>query len=338
VLVGALLVAAGAYTAYWYSAAAELRAGIARWAEDRRDAGWRVDLGDPDIAGFPLRLEALFQTPRISGPDARWRWVAPNIRAVASPWRPQKIFVSAPGIHVVTTRAGDVWTELGRAEADIVVDGARMKSVVARTADVGLRLPGGEEIRADSAIMRVLGSAPAAPSLDPGTGAARPDSADKGIGVALDIRQVLLPDRWRPALGRTIGKVALDAVILGDIVPEGPLEQVLTGWRDGGGTIEVAALALDWGVLRLRTNGTFALDDELQPEGAVVADIRGVDATMERLLAAGVIDSRTAFAARIANGVLSFGGGAARLPLSLQKQRLYIGPAPILRVKTVRWN
>jgi hypothetical protein len=26
------------------------------------------------------------------------------------------------------------------------------------------------------------------------------------------------------------------------------------------------------------------------------------------------------------------------VPLTLQKQRLYIGPAPILRIKPIRWN
>jgi hypothetical protein len=102
--------------------------------------------------------------------------------------------------------------------------------------------------------------------------------------------------------------------------------------------LEVSALALDWGTLRLRTNGTFALDENLQPEGAMVADIRGIDATMERLLAAGVIDSRAAFAARIASRALSFSGGSALVPLTLQKQRLFIGPAPILRIKPIRWN
>jgi len=127
-------------------------------------------------------------------------------------------------------------------------------------------------------------------------------------------------------------------VIVGDILPAGTMADTLARWRDGGGTIEVAALALDWDVLRLRTNGTFALDGNLQPEGAMVADIRGIDATMDRLLAAGLIDSRAAFAARLANRALSFGGGSAKVPLSVQQQRLYIGPAPILRIKPIRWN
>lgn len=335
---GVLLVAAGGYTAYWYSAAAELRAGIDRWVQDRRSAGWTVELGEPDIAGFPSRLEVFFQTPQISGPASRWRWVAPNIQAAAAPWSPGEIAVSAPGIHVVTLPSGEIWAELDRAEADIAVEHSRMKNVVGRLSGAKIRLPGGERLVAESAVIRLLGSVPAAPTISVGANTPRPDPSDMGFGVALDARKVVLPGQWRPALGRNIGKIAVDAVIMGEMAPAGALRDMLTRWRDGGGTVEIAALALDWDVLRLRTSGTFALDGNLQPEGAMVADIRGINATMERLLAAGVIDSRAAFAARIASRALSFGGGSARLPLSLQKQRLYIGPAPILRIKPIRWN
>lgn len=334
----ALVIAGVGYTAYWYSAAAGLRAGIDRWAQDRRAAGWTVELGDPYIGGFPFRLEAFFQTPQITGPKSGWRWVAPNIEAVAAPWAPDQVTVSAPGIHVVTLRDGDVWAELGQADADIVIESAAIKNIVGRLAEVKIRFPRGETLTAASAVMRLRDSVPATPSIDVGTNMQRPDPSDMGFGVALDARKIVLPDQWRAALGPNIGKIAFDAVILGDLVPAGTMADVLAHWRDGGGTIEVAAFALDWGDLRLRANGTFALDGNLQPEGAMVADIRGIDATMDRLVAAGLIDSRAAFAARLANRALSFGGGSAKVPLSVQQQRLYIGPAPILRIKPISWN
>ncbi len=337
-ILATLLIAGGAYTAYWYSAAAELRDGIDRWAEDRRSAGWNIDLGNPDITGFPLRLEVFLQTPRLSGPGSRWRWVAPNIRASAAPWSPREIAVSAPGIHVVTLSAGDVWAELGQAEADIEVGERETSSVIGRFSGIRLRFPAGERMIADTAIVRLVESAAADPEIKAEASLPGPAPSEMGLGVALDVRQIVLPEEWRPALGRKIGQIALDAVIMGKIAPSGLLKETLIRWRDDGGTVELSALALDWGDLTLRTNGTFALDEDLQPEGAMVADIRGMDATMERLLAAGMIDSRAAFAARIANRALSFSGGSARMPLTLQKQRLFIGPAPVLRIKSVRWD
>ena len=336
--VATLLVAGGLYTAYWYSAAASLQEGMDRWAQDRRAAGWTVELGTPDITGFPMRLEVFSQTPRISGPGSSWRWVAPNVVASARPWSPREISISAPGIHVVTLRAGDVWIELGGAEADIAVGERQVSNVIARFSGIRLRLPAGERFSAGSAVVRLRDSVAADPEINADGNTPGTAPSDMGLGVALDSQEITLPEDWRPALGRNVGKFALDALIMGDIVPAGSLKDALARWRNDGGTVEVSALALDWGVLGLRANGTFALDENLQPEGAMAADLRGMDATIERLLGAGVIDSRAAFAARLANRALTLTGGPARVPLTLQNQRLFIGPAPVLRIKPVNWN
>ena len=333
-----LLVAGGVYTAYWHSAAAGLQDAMDRWVQDRRAAGWNVELGNPDITGFPMRLEVFSQTPRISGPGSMWRWVAPNIRASARPWSPREISISAPGIHVVTLTAGDVWIELGGAEADIMVGARRIGSVIGRFSGIRLQLPAGEKFNAESAVVRLRDSVAAEPEINADASIPGPAPSDTGLGVALDLRKITLPEDWRPALGPDVGKFALDAVIMGDILPAGSFKDSLARWRNDGGTVEVFALALDWGVLGLRADGTFALDEDLQPEGAMAADLRGTDATIERLLGAGAIDARAAFAARLANRALALTGGPARVPLTLQKQRLFIGPAPVLRIKSVNWN
>ncbi|CAN0445063.1 unnamed protein product, partial [Discosporangium mesarthrocarpum] len=212
ILAGVLIAAAGTYTAYWYGAAAELRAGIDRWAEGRRAAGWTVELGTPDVTGFPDRLEVFIQTPQITGPGSRWRWVAPNIRAAAAPWSPGEISVSAPGIHVVALPSGEVWTELGEAEADIIVEDNAVKNVVGRLSGLKVRLPKGERVAVGSAVIRLVDGVPATPAINVGASTPRPDPADLGVGVALDARKIVLPDAWRAALGPKIGKIAFDAV------------------------------------------------------------------------------------------------------------------------------
>ena len=337
-LVGVLLVAVAAYTAYWYRAADNVRSGIDRWVQDRRTAGWTVALGTPEITGFPISLEVLFQTPQISDPRSRWHWVAPNIRARAALWSPRKISVTAPGLHVLKLRGGELWAELNGLEAETLIKGSAFQTVVGRLSSVAMRLPRGQRLAAGPVAVQLLTSPLAKPTKDVGANPSREDSLDMGISVELDAREVMLPKGLHPALGPSIDKVALDSVIIGEILPVGSLEETLRRWSDGGGTVEVAALAIESKILRLRARGTFALDENLQPEGAAVADIRGIDTAMEQLLAAGVIDSRAAFAARIAGRALSFAGGSARLPISLQKQLFYIGPVPILKVKPIRWN
>ncbi len=328
-ILAAVAIAAAGYTAYWYSAAQQLRAGMEEWSKERRAAGWYVDLGVPDISGFPWRIDVFLQTPRLAGPDGEWRWTAPNIKAIAAPWLPGNITVSTPGIHVFTTRQGEYWVEFGDAEADISVDGSGISDTVIRLSKVDIRPPDGARMQVERAVLRGRSGVVADPAEQ---------APETGFGIAVDARGITLPARWRPPLGRNMARLSIDAVVTGKFGSGKTSAEMLAHWRDGGGAVEVNAFSLDWEALTLRADGTFALDAELQPEGAMMADIRGIDRTTDQLIAAGVIDARTAFAAKVANRALSFRGGSAKLPLSVQNRRLYIGPVPILRLKPVRWN
>ena len=317
------------YTAYWYSAAEELRDGISRWSEERRAAGWQVDLGDPDITGFPLRIEIFLQTPRLEGFNGQWRWTAPNVRAYAAPWSLGQVSVFAPGIHVYTNRKGDFWAELGAAEAQIAIVPSGLDQAVIRFSSINIRPPDGARLQVETVIARIQNGV----AID-----AAVQSPELGWGIAVDARDITLPARWNPALGRTMARLSLDTVLTGRMERRQTVPETLARWRDSGGVVEVKALAVDWQALALRADGTFALDEGLQPEGAMTADIRGIDRTTDQLIAAEVIDARTAFAAKVANRALSFRGGSAKLPLSIQKQRLYMGPVPLLQLKRVRWD
>lgn len=322
-------IAIAGYTAYWYSAAEKLREEVTRWSEERRAAGWQVDLGVLNISGFPSRIEIFLQTPRLEGPKRQWRWTAPNVRAFAAPWSLGKVSVFAPGIHVYTNRKGDFWAELGSAEAQIAIAPSGLDQAVIRFSSVDIRPPDGARLQAETAIARIQSGVAIDAAVQP---------PEFGWGIAVDARGVTLPGRWNPPLGRKMARLSLDAVLTGRIERGPTLANTLARWRDSGGVIEVKALAVDWQALALRAEGTFALDEGLQPEGAMTADIRGIDRTTDQLIAAGVIDARTAFAAKVANRALSFRGGSAKLPLSIQKQRLYMGPVPLLRLKLVRWD
>lgn len=323
------VIAAAGYTAYWFSAAAELRAGIGKWTEQRRAAGWSVEPGEPDISGFPARIEVLLQTPRLAGPAGHWRWTAPNIRAQTRPWALGEISVFSPGIHVYTTRKGDFWAEFDEAEAEIAVGDSIFSDIVVRLMSIHLRLPDGAPIQAKKLTVRMRDNV----VIDPAA-----DTSETGTSVAIDVRGMVLPARWRPPLGRDMARLSMDAIVTGKAPLKSTIAETLARWRDDGGAIEIKAFAIDWGTLVVRADGTFALDRNLQPEGAMMADIRGIDRTTDQLIGAGIVSARAAFAAKVANRALSFRGGSAKLPLSVQNQRLYLGPVPILRLKTVRWD
>lgn len=330
VVLALIALGAAGYTAYWYTAADTVRTQIARWVEERRAAGWLVEIQNPEVRGFPMRIDVLIAGGRLAGPEAadRWVWDLPDIHATAIPWRPTHVHVSAPGRHRVSARKDVVTWDAEALSADMVADARAVRVGDIDAERVTIVLPDKGEIRARTLRLKV------ANGLKPDGNAV----AETGLRIAANAQNVRLPDAWDLPLGPDMRKFMLNAVVEGEMSPRGALIEALTEWRDAGGAIDVRALSIEWQELKLRATGTFALDAALQPQGAATAEIEGVDKTADALIAAGVIDARAAFAAKVANQALTLGGGPARLPLTIQDRKLYLGPVPLLTVKKIAWN
>ena len=326
---GALIAICGGYTVYWYLAAAEIRAGVDSWAQDRRENGWMVELGEPTVAGFPFRLNLFLQAPVLAGPGNLWRWEMPNVKASARPWELTDIEMSVPGVHNLKTRWGGIVLTLASAEGGMNIRSGKPHKIFVRLTGVDWSQSRKIRTQIDTLIVRVEDAVPA--DRKTGNGAT-------GMGIAIDARNVTLPQAWKPPLGNGLSRMSVEAVAIGPFEPRGTLSDALARWRDAGGALEISVFALDWEALSIRGDGTFALDENLQPQGAMTAEIDGVEKTSDALIAAGVIDARTAFAAKVANRALSFGGGPMRLPVSIQRQGLYLGPVPLLWLKPISWK
>jgi hypothetical protein len=326
---GSAVAVAAAYAGYWHWAAGGVKREIAAWAAERRAAGWEVAYGEPRVGGFPGRIEVALDGVRIAGPEgaARWRWQPPTVIAFARPWTPDRIAVNARGTHRVDAGEGEASVTFAEANGDLVAHARGIRDAVLRFGGIEATLADGGRVTASSVVLHVQER----------TRVVEADSAT-GTGIAFDARALALPPAWQPPLGTAVDRVALDAVVTGRIDPRGALRDVLSRWRDGGGALEVKALAVDWQALKLRADGTFALDEEMQPQGAMTAEISGIDQTADALIAAGVINAQAAFAAKIANKALTLGGGPARLPLTIQKRKLYLGPVPLVTLKPVVWR
>ena len=164
--------------------------------------------------------------------------------------------------------------------------------------------------------------------------------------MALDLKssRIDLPSSLATPLGRRIENVRLTGRLLGEL-PRGagasPTE-ALEIWRDGGGTVEVDRLVLSHGPLTLRTDGTLALDRDLQPVGAFTARMQGFFETIDAFSNAGMIGPGQAVSAKLLLGVFSRrpkDGGPATLnvALTLQQRTVYAGPVKLLRLPLVRW-
>lgn len=335
-LLAVVVLSAAGYAAYWYSAAGKVRAEIARWAVQQRAAGWQVDISEPVVGGFPFRIDVAIASAVLSGPGtpAQWRWVLPPIAATAKPWQPLAISVSAPGLHRVAAGKERIEITAATADADVTAGAAGLKAGEIRLSGVSATAADGMAFSAGSLLVRI---GPRTLRDDLVTSEA-PKAQPAGLGLDVSAKSISLPAVWKLALGEAVESVALDAVITGGFEPRGSLPTALEKWRDSGGAMEIASFEISWQALRLRATGTFALDGDLQPQGATTAEIEGIDRTADALIAAGLIDARTAFAAKVANKALTLGGGPVRLPLTIQNRRLFLGPVPLLTLKAISWE
>jgi hypothetical protein len=113
-------------------------------------------------------------------------------------------------------------------------------------------------------------------------------------------------------------------------------------WRDGGGTLELRALALRWGAVGAQAAATLALDEALQPMGAGTLRISGAAAALETLVEAGVVGRRAAATARGVLPLLSrpsaeTGAPEVEVPVTLEDRVLALARIPVLRFAPLDW-
>ena len=328
-----LVVLGGAYAAYWRIVAGRIEDGLVAWQQSARarkiDASWqrlRV-AGFPlafrlELAGVALRDAALDPAPEIRLPalsgDARpwdladWRLTAPQGLAAglaAAGARPP-LKLAAHAAKGTVSLGPKAATALWLNFQDI-------------TAEAGGRIP----IKAADAWITLPGQPPQS-------------DTEPSLGLALDLRQLHLPAA--PAtMSDTIDDLAFAATVKG-AVPNGPLVQAISAWRDAGGTVELDKLRLKWGGLGANASGTIALDQDLQPIAAFSGGIEGFGTILSALVEAGRLDTEQAALAQIALSALAKPGadGQPQITTSftIQNGKMYLGPAKLGDAPRIVWR
>jgi len=348
-IAAAVLVAlAAAASGMWVYVAGRVEAGVARWIEARRAEGWRIGHAGLAVGGYPLRWRARLEKPAATAPGpAAATWTAPVVFVDHVPWHPGRVRVEAPGLHRVDWAAGTA-AEVGARHAEAVLDfngNGHIRRVDATLDDV-IVVPAGHAQLSVDRIVAKLGQgddAAAGGAAEPGDSAKADMSAYQrtALAVHLELLGLTLPADQAPVLGRTIARIAVRAAVLGPVFP-GRLPTVLAAWRDAGGTVEVTGLSLGWGPLAADGEGTLALDERLQPQGAMTARLAGFEQTLQALVEARLVQPKhgalvgfalNAMATRPADG----GAPYIEAPVTIQEGRLFVGPVALMPLPRIDW-
>jgi hypothetical protein len=331
-----LLLAGLGLSGFWVFGADRLRANVSQWADSWRAEGNLVAYRPFAVTGFPLFFRARLDDFAIAGGGAAspWRWQAPTILLRASPFAPTRARADFTGEHKVL--------------ADLfgmpVAFTAATKDGIARVQRRGDSHMAGLEMHESTLVIEGVSGIFTLKEaiLDAFHTRRVPDHTTASAGLTVTIDDLVLPAGLLPGqLGTLIDSLSLDAEVLGAIGPE--LNRgAVASWRDAGGTVEVTDFALRWGPLRIRAAGTMALDSNLQPLAAFTATMTGFAETMDLLVAQGVFAEDEARAAKtllslLAKTPLTGGAPEIAVPLTIQNQRLSVGPVPLLTLRPIVW-
>ncbi len=332
-----------AYSVYWQQLASGIETGIHDWFSERRDDGWDATFDSIIVDGFPFALTATISLPRLARPG-RWSWAGPSVTGEAWPWRPGEWVVSAPGHHdgsiIADGKTIELSARLRQARGLVIVAGGRLRHAEVTIEDARVR-----EIKNDgvSTLQRLILTLrePSPASAPAGSSDVSKERPAPTLAAELDIIDLTLAEALATPLGRTVDTAAVRLRLLGRI-GGGERASALAAWRDDGGILEVEELVLESGSLELEADGTIALDADLQPLAAFTARIRGFNDAVDKLTAANVIRRGTATAAKLVLGALAkvpADGGRREItaPITVQEQKIFIGPLSVGRVPTIRW-
>ena len=149
---------------------------------------------------------------------------------------------------------------------------------------------------------------------------------------------------------RSLLAILMLASVLAIATPQPPAEAVSDGCNigtpDGAYASQVSLStghARVWRLyqaLDLEGDGSVGLDAKLRPEGAFATRTRGAVETIDKLIAAGLLDVGMAVPAKI--GMVALGGRRDEngntvvvLPVTLREGQLFLGPAPLIRISPV---
>jgi hypothetical protein len=324
-----LLAAAASYTGYWFSIAHRLPDTIAGWAAARGAEGYDARWDSLAVSGFPVWFAVTLTGTSLAGArPLPFEAKAAAVLGVARPWNLRHWHVTAPqGARLEGAREGDAITA---AALDITV-------AVGADKDASVRIAAHQITGSGAAALLGIADAQAQLSLP-----ARPpaDHRQERARATLRLMGIALP-RAVPSLGATIDLVTLSGALKGT-VPAGKLRDALSAWRDDGGTIELEQGTLRWNSLAASANGTLALDETLQPMGALTATIENQNAVIDAAVAGGTMRVQDANLAKILLGLMAKPGPDGKkqltLPVTLQNRRLYLGPAQITVLPVITWE
>ena len=311
-----------AWSAYWLIGKTAKEQVITAWLEGRRAAGWTVEYSDFQVAGFPNRFDSRFRDLELYSPVSGFGWATPEFHIFALSYRPNHIIAAFANRQVVTLPFEQIEINSDEMLASVVFAPDTLLAVdrISLTADnLDLDSSIGWRSRADRfslATRRVVA----------GNFAHEVAFEATGVTPTNAFRNGLDPKGQLPLV---IERVWLDLTL--DFNAPWDRVAVECGAPEVTG-IGLNDVAIRWGDLELKANGTLVVDPDGQINGRIGLVIRNWRQVLDLVVLAGLIGERTAVAVSNALSVLTAATEnpeSLSVPLVLENGAMVLGPVTI---------
>jgi len=339
ILLGALLLLIVGDALYWRIAENRLDAGFLAWMEAQRAAGWTATTGRPVRGGWPLAATLSVPDVSLKGgePDipGGLTWNADRLVLRIGLLRPRMLEVALQGMQRLRLAEGpEIPYVADRLHAMLPLQaGAPPRSIDITASNLRAGMPTGT----GTASALTVGSLHLYAEIRPGA-----QSGEPAVALSMSAEAIGPPPEVARSLGPRIANIVVDGALDGPLPRGRSLAERAADWRDGGGTLEIQRLTLNWGPLDLSASATLALDDQLQPMGTGTARLVGYAETLDALAAHGALSKSAATAAKAVLSLLAHtpdDGGTpdVEVPLTLQYRTLSMRQVPLVRLPELDW-
>lgn len=323
-----IIIAAAAWSGYWFVGERASRAGFEAWFAQQRSRGMTAQYSDFALQGFPNRFDAGFSDISLADPRRGIAWNAPFFQILALSYKPNHLIAVWPHRQTLTTPEGvfEIASEDMRASLKLEADTRLgLKEAIMTVARLVVT-PTRQEIEPTLVEKLTLAVAHVADTKADTNAGYRLGLEADGITPAATLVAQIDPERTLP---KQLSEISADITVRFDrpwdrLALEGTLPQPRQ--------IEITKVAAKWGRLRLLASGTLAVDASGIVTGEISIQARGWRDMIALAVSTKVLSEGMASTAEQALGLMAQSAEDAEavdIPLRFDQGLIFLGPVPL---------
>lgn len=320
-LIALIVVAALAWSGYWYLGMQGHKAALSAWFEDRRSEGWQVEYSEHVVRGFPNRFDTTLTDLRLTDPETGISWQAPFFQVLSLSYKPNHLIAVWPNTQQFATPS-----------EKFLLNTSKMRASLKVKPSTQLALDTAQVEMADALVTSSDGWTAGFDLLN--AAIRNVEGTDSTYDVAASIDQLLPGERVRGVIDRggtlpeTIETLRYDLRAALDA----PLDRrTIEDARPDITNLIIRELRGTWGALEIRAKGDMEIRNA-QPQGEVAITARNWRDMVDLAVRSGALDDGLASTIELGLGLLASTSGNANAldaTLSFSGGRTFIGPIPI---------